>query len=156
MEYDDIESLEKYLKQVEKELLSEANRKEVKYPQDKITPWNSEGLIQENEDLLSSATGNASVYAIYTADHNSDSYSLRYIGKTRKSLARTRLKNHLIKKHEKTGAKLSKVIDHVQSGGKIKISWVSVSPESLRNYIEEELIEKHSESNWNKHAGKDA
>ncbi len=90
------------------------------------------------------------MYAIFTAPKNSTSFSLRYIGKTTRKLARQRIRNHLIKKHEKTGAKLKHVTDHVLSGGSVKISWIKIEPESLRNYVEEELIHKHHEADWNR------
>jgi len=100
--------------------------------------------------LLSLISNNANIYAIFTTEKNQKKRILRYVGKTKKKSARQRLRNHLIKKHKKTGAKLSKVIDHVQAGGSIEVSWIAIEPESLRNYIEEELIKIHSESNWNR------
>lgn len=138
-----VDKIYMYLNDSEKQTL-------VNYPKDKTTPWNSEALLQANNDLLNAVSGKANVYAIFCADSGSDRYILRYIGKTTRKLARQRIMNHLIKKHEKTGAKLSKVIDHVQAGGKIKISWVEIYPESMRNCVEEELIHKNPDSNWNR------
>jgi hypothetical protein len=149
MEYKEIKSLENFLREVEASLLNEANRIQVTYPQGSITPWKSEELDGANKDLLSTASGNANVYAIFTAAKGSDSFSLRYIGKTSRRLARQRIRNHLIKKSAETGAKLDHVVDHVRSGGAVKISWVKIEPESLRNYIEEELITRHNGADWN-------
>jgi hypothetical protein len=47
-------------------------------------------------------------------------------------------------------AKLEKVKSHIQSAGNVKISWIGVEPEALRNCVEEAMIRKHSESNWNR------
>lgn len=154
MKYSHTNDLEKFLKECEKRLLSDDNKQEVRYPSVCVPLWDSERINEVNETLLSELKHSANVYAIFTAEKGSKEYALKYIGQTISKLAKTRLTNHLIKKHSKTGAKLSKVIDHVQSGGKIKISWISITPESLRHYIEEELIERHPESIWNKHARK--
>ena len=150
MEYKEIITLEKFLTEVEASLLLEENRFQVAYPSKSISPWNSEELVEANEQLLAAASGNANVYAIFTAAKGSDYFSLRYIGKTTRKLARQRIKNHLIKKSEGTGAKLQQVAAHVLSGGAVKISWAKIQPESLRNYVEEELINRHKEADWNR------
>ncbi|KAB7696254.1 GIY-YIG nuclease family protein [Plesiomonas shigelloides] len=142
--------LESFVLKVDEYLSDKNNQKEVKYPRDSVSPWNSDCIIQENEQLLQSVSGSANIYAIYCSDKDSESYELRYIGKSSRKLARQRLTNHLVKKHERTGAKLSKVIDHVQAGGKIKISWTEITPESMRNCVEEELIRLHQEATWNR------
>ena len=150
MKFSQTKSLEKFVNEVDSALLSQNNRISVQYPDEHILSWDTVGLLKANNQLLSKISGSANVYAVFTAARNSNDYRLRYIGKTKKKLARERIKNHLIKKNEKTGAKLSQVIEHIQAGGTIKISWISIQPESLRNYIEEELILKHPESNWNR------
>jgi hypothetical protein len=150
MEYKEIKTLEKFLNEVETELLMEQNRLLVAYPLASISPWNADELGAANENILAEASRNANVYAIFTATKGSESFSLRYIGKTTRKLARQRIRNHLIKKNEKTGAKLQHVADHVLSGGAVKISWVKIQPESLRNYVEEELINRHEEADWNR------
>ena len=150
MKYEQIETLEKFLSNVETALLLEENRSLVSYPHDSVSPWNTDQLDAANQKILDSASGIANVYAIFTAPKNSSSFSLRYIGKTTRNLARQRIRNHLIKKHEKTGAKLKDIEEHVLSGGAVKISWLKIEPESLRNYIEEELINRHQEADWNR------
>lgn len=150
MKYKEIESLEKYLAGVERSLLSEANKYKVSYPKANISPWDSIALDKINNQLLSNASSNANVYAIFTASKGSDTFLLRYIGKTTRKLARQRIRNHLIKKNEGTGAKLLQVTKHVLAGGEVMLSWVKVEPESLRNYLEEELIARHREADWNR------
>jgi predicted small secreted protein len=80
---------------------------------------------------------------------------MRYIGQSKSIEARNRLSNHLIKKDKNTGAKLQFVKQHIEKGGKIKVSHILIEPESLRHYIEEELIKKHSvDLDWNSHTRK--
>jgi hypothetical protein len=154
MKYDQIETLVAYLRNVETALLKEDSRSLVIYAKENVSSWNAERIDVANQKLLDSVSGVANVYAIFTALQNSDSFSLRYIGKTTRKLARQRIRNHLIKKDEKTGAKLEHIKALVRSGGSVKISWVKIEPESLRNYVEEELINEHTEADWNKHKGK--
>jgi hypothetical protein len=150
MRYEQIETLEGFLSSVEAALLQEERKSLVLYPQDSISPWNTDQLDAANQKILDAISGTANVYAIFTAPNSASSFSLRYIGKTTRKLARQRIRNHLIKKHEKTGAKFQYVKTHVLSGGQIKISWLKIEPESLRNYLEEELINKHKEADWNR------
>lgn len=150
MKYKELETLEAYLELVEAELLKEERQQSVAYPREYISPWNSAALELENRKLLDLVTGSANIYAIFTAPKCSTKYSLRYIGKSTRKLARQRLRNHLFKKHETTGSKLAKVKNNIESGGSIKISWITIEPESLRNYIEEELIKKNKSANWNR------
>jgi len=150
MRYEQIETLEEYLSDVEETLLKEDECKNVSYPSEYIFPWDAKKIDEANHALLSMVSGEANVYAIFTAPKNSDIFSLRYIGKTTRKLARQRIRNHLIKKNERTGAKLNNIISHIQSRGSVKLSWVKIEPESLRNYVEEELIKRHKEANWNR------
>lgn len=150
MKYEQLQSLEEFLKSVETALLEDEARKPVKYSPHNIAPWSADQIDAENQSLLNSVSNAANVYAIFTAPKDSNEFTLQYIGKTTKKLARQRIRNHLITKNEKTGAKLWKIISHVQAGGAVKLSWVTVEPESLRNYIEEELINRHKEANWNR------
>lgn len=154
MNYQNQNDLKQFLKDCENQLFDEKNKKEVVYPDSCTSTWDCEGILSSNKALLKELSGSANVYALFTANKDSKDYALKYIGQSKSKLARVRLTNHLIKKHEKTGAKLRKVIDHIQSGGKIKMSWIPITPESLRHFIEEELIGKHPECCWNKHAKK--
>jgi len=150
VKFNKIKELEAFVEKIDEYLQDSANHRDVAYPFDCVFPWVFEDLLEKNDTLLSNVAQKANVYGIFVAEKDSTEYILKYIGKTTKGLARERLKNHLIKKQNKTGAKLSKVIDHVQGGGKIKIAWVALEPESLRNYVEEELIKKNNGANWNR------
>jgi hypothetical protein len=150
MKYEQIETLEKYLNAVEAALLREDDRSLVLYSEGSISPWDAGQLGTANQEILGAVSGVANVYAIFAAPKNSSTFSLRHIGKTTRKLARQRVRNHLIKKNEGTGAKLEKIMAHVRSGGLVRISWVKIEPESLRNYVEEELINRHGEADWNR------
>ena len=150
MKFEHKDKLDSFLVKVDEFLSDEKNRTIVTFSSQHASPWNGEKLAEENEQLLSDVSGKANVYMLYTAQKGSSTYQLRYIGKTTQKLARQRIRNHLFKKHDGTGAKLEAVKSHVQSGGSVKISWVSIEPESLRNWAEEELISSRPEANWNR------
>lgn len=149
MRYEQIETLERFLSSVDVALFQEERKFPVEYPHDSISPWDAGKLDLANKKILDNISGNANLYAIFAAPNASSTFSLKYIGKTTRKLARQRIRNHLIKKDERTGAKLKNVQAHIQSGGQIKISWLKIEPESLRNYLEEELIARHAEVEWN-------
>jgi hypothetical protein len=141
--------------EVEKALLVDADRHDVVYPVDAVQEWSVPKIAAANEELLAAASGSINLYALFTAAKKSKTFSLRYIGKTTRRLARQRLWNHLIKKDELTGATLDKVKVHVKSGGSIKIAWVRVDRESLRNALEEELIHRQQQqrnADWNRNS----
>jgi len=150
MRYEQIETLEIFLSSVDTALLREENMKLVAYPKESVSPWIPKQLDAVNERILNAVSDTANIYAIFTAPKDSENFSLRYIGKTKRNLARQRIRNHLITKSKSTGAKLENVRSNIQSGGKVKISWLGIEPESLRNYVEEELIKRHEEADWNR------
>jgi len=149
MRYECISSLEEYLAKVEACLLSEDNRVAVNFPLASLSPWDGDALATANNALLAKISRSANLYAIFTAACGVKKHSLRYLGKTTQKLARQRIRNHLFRKHEKTGSKLARMVAHACNGGSVEIAWISVWPESLRNYLEEELILRHPEADWN-------
>lgn len=150
MKFEHKDKLDGFLAKIDRYLTEDDNKKDVVYPPNYIDSWDGDKLAAENENLLSDVSRKVNVYMLFTAIKGSSDYKLRYIGKTTRKLARQRLRNHLFKKHDGTGAKLEKVKLHVKSGGSVKISWVSIEPESLRNWAEEELISSHAEADWNR------
>lgn len=99
------------------------------------------------EDLDSTGLKNLGiVYFIYML-RNSET-KLHYIGKAKGQLFRTRIRNHLVKKHKKTGAKLKLVLAEREKGNDIKFKFIATEPESLRNMLEEDLINYFSPC-WN-------
>lgn len=150
MHYQQISSLEEFLSQVERHLLDPEQRVSVSFPSTATTPWDGDALTRANKSILEGVSGTANLYAIFTGARSETECSLRYFGKTIKKLARQRITNHLFRKHEKTGSKLAQVVAHACNGGTVEIAWVEVRPESLRNYLEEELILRHPEADWNR------
>lgn len=128
-----MDTLEAYLKAVEFELLREGVRLSIAYPQ----KWDEAEADRLNQRILGELSRKANVYAIFIAEHGSGLFRLKYIGKT-------------LRKHAQTGAVLDKVRAEVGNRNLVAISWVSVEPESLRNYLEEELIKRHPEACWNR------
>lgn len=150
MEFQNIESLENYVSDIDVFLKNEVNHHEVDYSCVGKSGWNVELIDKANDELLTKVSGSANIYALFISQLNSSNYELKYIGKTTQKLARQRLRNHLIHKHAKTGAKLNNVRSAIEKGAKCKIAFVSLKPESLRNYVEEELINRNSNSTWNR------
>lgn len=141
--------LENFLDHCEKALFDDDNKKEVIYNKE----WDVLEIKNTNKKLFD-AIGKLkpNIYAIFAAENKNSGFQLKYIGQTNSQGARTRLINHLIAKNHKTGAKLEKVKNVVNSGGRIKISFIKIDPEALRHYIEEKLIDKHyNELDWNTH-----
>lgn len=150
MKFEHKNKLDSFLSQIDQYLTDKNNQTLIVFPLKYVSPWNGEKMAEENEQLLSDASGKTNVYMLYTATKRSTTYQLRYIGKTTRKLVRQRLRNHLFKKNENTGAKLFKVMQHVQSGGSVRLSWIAIEPESLRNWAEEELIACHPAADWNR------
>lgn len=144
------DKLDAFLSEINEHLIDEKNQTSVLFSAKNVSTWNGDELANENEELLATVSKKANVYMLFTAKKHSTQFKLRYIGKTTRKLARQRLRNHLFKKHEGTGAKLEQVISHVKSGGSVKVSWVTIDPETLRNWAEEELIVSHPEADWNR------
>jgi len=141
-------SLDSFLSECEKWLLDGRRRKLIDYSSHALY-WNGDKLKALNSKVLKEFAEEANVYAIFSKKPNEE-FRLRYIGQTKSSGAGARLTNHLFKKNDNTGAKLKKVKEHVKSGGSIAVSWIPLESESLRHYIEEELIVEHCDKlDWN-------
>lgn len=154
MKFEHTNKLDSFLSQINKYLVDENHQTAVSYPFQYVSTWDGGKLAEKNEELLSKISGTANVYMLFTAVKGSSTYKLRYIGKTTQKLARPRLRNHLFKKNARTGAKLLSVMAHVKSGGSVMLSWITIEPESLRNWAEEELISLHPEADWNRENAK--
>ncbi|MGJ7575594.1 hypothetical protein ACSFBX_34090 [Variovorax sp. RB2P76] len=93
-----------------------------------------------------------SVYALFLQAKDLTEWVPKYVGKSARTYLRSRISNHLIGKHERTGSKLDEVRQAVLAGRKIGISYILVEPEELRGYVEEKLIPLVE--GWNHHAAK--
>jgi hypothetical protein len=103
-------------------------------------------IDQEKFETIFS-NGLPNLYSIFAYENNI--WVLKYIGETKKSISRTRLRNHLIKKHDKTGSKLAKVNELLAQNIKIGIKSIKLNHEELRLYFEEKLINSFKELPWN-------
>jgi len=98
------------------------------------------------------------VYAIYVGepDEGKEKSELKYIGQTKSTGARGRIRSHLVwrnkdtKSGKYTGSKFDEVVDKVTSGKCIYLSFCEISPSSLRHYVEEQLF-IGVKNGWNKH-----
>jgi hypothetical protein len=106
-----------------------------------------------NGDLLSAVSGKNIVYALW-AGPTTDALAVVYIGHVGSSQSRQRVRNHLCKKHKRTGAQLKRVEATLATQGAIGFSFVEVEPGYMRKALEEWLIHKYRKQlKWNK-AGK--
>jgi hypothetical protein len=105
-------------------------------------------LIKTDDNSIVNYKNIGIVYFIYVINKKDKSISLVYIGKSKGSLFKTRIRNHFYKKHPKTGSKLAMVQDELIKGNELKLQFLKVNPESFRNTLEEELI-NHFRPIWN-------
>ncbi|HIP28554.1 MAG TPA: hypothetical protein EYG82_05200 [Sulfurovum sp.] len=138
--------LKSYLDECETLLTHKNNRKYINYDFENIEEWyNNKNDYGKDLKILNSNAlpkNDANIYAIFIDN------ILVYIGQTKSSLNSTRLTNHLFYKHPKTGSKLDKIKLCVKNNNSISTSYIAVKPESLRHYIEDELITKYTPE-WN-------
>lgn len=152
----DEEILNELINNCENQLLNVVP-KEFKYPkiEDKnIQDFNSYSpkILKENKELLDKLNNQANVYAIHIKETENSNWKVVYIGQRKSKNLRSRIVQHLVKKSSSTGSKLNEIINIVKEGGNIGISFILVKPEPLRMYVEETLIQRHSENlNWNIH-----
>lgn len=110
-------------------------------------------IIKElNIDLLSKLRNNANLYAIYVRRSNNGKWMPMYVGERKSDGMRERITQHLINKNTATGSKLAEVKEVIRSGCSIGVSFIKVEPESLRLYVEENIINNSSADIliWNK------
>ncbi len=113
-----------------------------------VTKTTNNKLVICSEKFNSIFTkGNPCLYSIFTFENKI--WKIKYIGETKKAKAKQRLTNHLIKKHEKTGAKLEKVNESLSKNFKIGVKVIYLNNEALRYYFEEKLIMSIPDLPWN-------
>ena len=91
------------------------------------------------------------IYAILIRKDNLSKWKLKYIGQRKSKFIKERLKQHLLRKHEKTGAQLENVKNYLDLGYDIGIKLFSVIPDELRQFYEQKLIQSIEGLSWNKH-----
>jgi len=150
--------LRKYIQKCEDSLLRVGKPKAFIYPESLIEKdvsykvWKEHvGTIKKlNSDFLSSLKGNANIYAIYIKTKNNEKWKLRYIGQRKAENMSERIAQHLIDTSKNTGSKLEKVRSELSQGSLIGLRFIKVNKDSLRRFVEEEIISRNkSELLWN-------
>ena len=113
--------------------------------------WDARKISEINADLLSSLAGRGNVYALFVG--GCEQWNAMYIGQRKREKLRDRMRQHLVKRHKKTGSQLRQVQRAVADGKKIGISYVLVEPDALRHYVEESIIAARSDGElpWNRY-----
>ncbi len=102
-----------------------------------------------NQPLLQAVAGNPIIYCIWTGE-SVETLSPKYIGHAGRKISRQRLRSHLTKKNERTGAKLKNVIQELELKSIIGISKLIIDPHYMRKALEDWLIDRNSELlKWN-------
>lgn len=97
--------------------------------------------VMLNNGLLSNASEQeANVYAIWRRKSSNQTWKLMYIGQTKSKYMYQRLVQHLFSKNPKTYSKLKEVLDSVNAGYEIGVTYIAIHPEELRTSVEERLI----------------
>lgn len=152
------EGIEEYIEECEKCLL-EGDPTEFLYPSDFVGKsiadniWEEmvEVLKKNNKTLLSTLRNKANIYAIYTKPINGD-WVVKYVGERKAASMRERITSHLIKKDDRTGSKLEYVREAVSKGEKIGLRFIYLPRDTLRTFVEEEIISRNKASlSWNNH-----
>lgn len=129
---------------IETILFSTKNQIIIKYTNNDIRTFD-----EKNQTLLKSISGKAIIYSIWIGKEKED-LEIKYIGHANGKISRQRIRNHLCKKHGKTGAKLLKVKDALENGANIAISIIEIRPEYMRKAFETWIIQKYKSSlPWN-------
>lgn len=138
-------AIEALFMKAEKTLLDSDNITEALY-----ADFDPETFDALNAELLARARGNSIVYCLWSGTDR-ESMVPRYIGHAAGSISRQRLRAHLTRKNERTGAQLDNVKAALRAGQCIGITMVCIAPTYMRKALEEWLIAKNSvDLPWNR------
>lgn len=101
-------------------------------------------------DLIKTAEAKPNIYGILIKKPNGKKWELKYIGQRKSKYIKDRLRQHLVKKHKKTGAQLERVNIELKDGNEIGIKLYAIQPDELRQFYEQKLL-NNIETLWNKH-----
>ena len=127
------------------------------YPEDCMEQWVADEITEKNENFLESLTGNANLYAIFIRDRGVECFwEKKYVGHSNKSLMRGRIRAHLVKKDYRTGSVLEEIKTAVSLNKEVGLSFINVKPDSLRLFVEDEIIKTNKKMlEWNRHGKKE-
>ena len=141
----DVKQLEKKFIEAEDFLLDSNNSKVLCYNEN-----NSETFDELNQEFLGEVSKKSIVYCLWTGKCKND-LSPKYIGHVGGRYSRQRMRNHLTKKHKKTGAQLKNTIIALTNNEIIAVSYLVTEPHYMRKALEDWLITKHCDRLiWNK------
>ncbi|MAM29606.1 MAG: hypothetical protein CMC13_11345 [Flavobacteriaceae bacterium] len=144
----DAKQLEEKFTEAEESLLDSNNAKHLCYDNYDCTTFDD-----LNQDFLGEISQKSVVYCIW-AGNEKKNLQPRYIGHVAGKYSRQRMRNHLAKKHERTGAQLGNTTAALANKEKIAVSYLVTEPHYMRKALEDWLIAKHCDRlTWNK-AGK--
>lgn len=148
-----IKEVEVFNNKVERLLELPESINEFFYPKiDDILGWD-QGYVKEvkineqNSKVIIEFSNKNLIYALHIKER--EEWKMGYIGHVAKKNSRSRLINHLIQKHQKTGAQLANVQKSVLNESKIGVSFVEIEPAYMRYVVEDCLIKK-MQLGWNK------
>ena len=142
----DRETIDRDFEKAENILFEKENIMPVNYEN-----FNCNSFDNLNQKLLSEISGNSVVYCIWV--DGSNGLIPLYVGHVDGKYSRQRIRNHLTKKNENTGAKLDYVVAELENQKKIGISWLKIEPAYMRKVLEDWLIVKNANETrltWNK------
>jgi len=152
------DSLQSYINECESKLLN-GEPSEFVYPVDFIGKRISDPIWDEmitqvkkpNESILSTLRNKANIYAIFTKNGD-EPWDKKYVGERKALDMRQRMTSHLVNKNSGTGSKLDFVRKAVSQGEKIGLRFIYIPRDTMRTFIEEEIISKNkTELIWNNH-----
>ncbi len=111
----------------------------------------------KNNQLPSSLKNSPiNIYALWKRDEPEADWELMYIGQRSFKSGWSRVEQHLFSTPQGTQSKLKEVSAVIATGAQIGVTAVRVEPDSMRLSIEEELINRNSQSDrqllWNRKA----
>lgn len=83
------------------------------------------------------------VYFIYVTNKETNLTELKYIGKSRGSKFKNRIKNHFVKPNKGTQTKNDFIKAEWEKENECSFNFIITKPESLRNLLEEDLIKEY-------------
>lgn len=98
--------------------------------------------------ILDEISGRGGVYCLLTGNRHDDRFVPQYVGHAGGPWIRQRIRNHLVKRHAKTGAQLENVKLALTPRTEIGLSFVEIVPATLRLYVEVWLIDR-MKPDWN-------
>lgn len=127
---------------------------EVEFPAGSTSQhWPAGDIEKMNAGTFGSLDSNGNLYAIFAGSGNG-TWTPKYVGTISRGELPKRIKEHLVD-HKGTCSKLADVKREVSNGSRIAISYVTIEPGNLREYMEKRIISEErgrlpGRLSWNK------